>query len=62
MKNISPSKDSYLIFPMDPDEDGDVYEDDEVPMCYIEIEPKSRYLWCEAIPCCTYHAGGDELH
>ena len=56
-----PSKDSYVIFAMDLDEDRDVYEDNEVPVCYIEIEPKSRYLWCEAIPCCSYYIEGDEL-
>ena len=59
--NISPDKGSYLIFAMDPEEDGVIYVDEELPMCYIEIDPVSRYLWCEAIPCCTYHVSGREL-
>lgn len=59
--NVYPRKGSYLIFMMDPDEGGVMYAEDDLPMCYIEIDPETRRLWCEAMPCCTYHIGGDEL-
>ena len=59
--NICPSKGSYLIFAMDPDEDEVMYAEDDLPACYIEIDPESRRLWCEGIPCGTYHISGWEL-
>ena len=61
--NIYPSKGSWLIFALDPEEDRYeiMYAEDDLPACYIEIDPETRRLWCEAIPFGTYHISGWEL-
>ena len=59
--NIYPSKDAWLIFKENEEEGGIDYAEDELPMCYIEIDPQSRRVWCEAAPSCTYHISGWEL-